>query len=134
MSQGLTLPSGYHIRFKHWRIITKDDGSPLTLAPYRRGQSKWGKNGPHPRGGATVATVYNYDGKEIVAGMAGCSMLDAFSYKIGMAISGGRALKKLQDKLQLPNEGAPEPLPRPFEPPRLPYLWVGDSKYTKVLD
>ena len=114
MTQNLTLPPGYHIKFTHYRVITMSDGSPVTMALYRRGVSKWhARNaGPYPRGGATIATIYNLDGEEVAVGVSDCSMLDAFSYKIGMAISSGRALKKLAEKLQTTGEKSREVLPR----------------------
>lgn len=100
MSQNLTLPEGHYVRFTHYRFYTNLAGEPVTMAHYKRGETKWNGYGPYPRGGATVATIYNSDGDVVATGKADCSLSDAFCYKLGMAISKGRALKKLYILLQ----------------------------------
>lgn len=80
------------IVFKHYRYpLSKGTWPQNKLFHYRRGWSDWE---PTPRGGMTECYVKR--GDEVVAtGVAVCSKKDAFSYRIGRAISRGRALKSL---------------------------------------
>jgi len=50
---------------------------------------------PRERGGYTLCTIRDDDGSELAIGVAECSPLDPFCYRIGRAISLGRAMKRL---------------------------------------
>jgi len=52
---------------------------------------------PLPRGGYTVCTVYD-DEREIAVGIAECSPLDSFCYRIGREVAKGRVIKSLFDR------------------------------------
>lgn len=79
------------VTYEHWRPAQAGDG---TAYRYFIGRSKWK---PNSRGGFTTCRIeVSFDNREyIVVGRADCSKKDAFCYRIGRAISYGRALKSL---------------------------------------
>lgn len=94
---------GYSVRFGHWRprrLSEKEvvrcphcgrQTNGLGLEPYCRGHTSWE---PAARGGKTVCVVLQ-NGEPVCSAAAYCSLEDSFCYRIGRAISAGRALKKL---------------------------------------
>jgi len=59
---------------------------------YQRGETAWT---PSEHGGYTQCFVYDGERNLKATGIAECSPLDSFCYRIGRAISRGRALKSL---------------------------------------
>lgn len=55
-------------------------------------KTKWE---PSPCGGYTTCVIYDDEGREAAIGIAECSPLDSFCYRIGRAIALGRAMKRL---------------------------------------
>ena len=96
------------VEFSHYRIANKKGlsrkGAPSSdwLMRYGKGSGFYSYNNiikqklPFPRGGKTVCVITLDDGAQF-RGTAVCSMSDAFSYKIGRAISHGRAVKAVFD-------------------------------------
>lgn len=62
---------------------------------YQRGVTKWE---PLPRGGYTICTVYDDAEIKLLIGIAECSPLDSFCYRIGREIAKGRLIKNLFDR------------------------------------
>ena len=90
------------VEFRHYRIVDKKrlprKGAPSSDWLMRYGKANGFFSDPHytrhpfARGGKTVCVITLDDGAQF-RGTAVCSMSDAFSYKIGRAISHGRAVK-----------------------------------------
>lgn len=61
---------------------------------FQRGRTKTWQ--PSERGGYTLCFIYNDEGEVVATGVAECSKLDHFCYRLGREISRGRALKTLR--------------------------------------
>lgn len=95
--------------YKHFRFVkscfipnTEDQwrGRHGFASHYQRGESDWT---PRERGGYTLCFVYNSDGEMVSSGIAECSPLDAFNYRIGRTISRIRARAALTETGINPN-------------------------------
>jgi len=73
----------------------------LFAQPYTRDNKPFD---PHERGGITTCEIVD-DGEVVAQGVAYCSPKDAFCYRVGRAIAGGRAAKQLQKVLKEANDG-----------------------------
>ena len=78
-----TIPEGLTVKYQHRRNWTR----PVTMAYVFE---------LDPRGGETVASVFDADGNLVASGVACCHAKDNYSKRIGRAISLGRALKQLE--------------------------------------
>jgi hypothetical protein len=77
------LPEDYMVRYHH---IREHDDAP----PY---EGVWV---PSPKGGETIAKIFDPEGNEVMQGRATCSPLDPFNRSLGRKIALGRALKNLE--------------------------------------
>jgi len=79
-----TIPEGLTVKYQHRRNCTR----PVKMGDY---------SALDPRGGETVASVFDTDGNLVASGVACCHAKDNYSKRIGRAIALGRALKAYRE-------------------------------------
>lgn len=87
------------VYYKHYRWEYCGDNN-YVIAPYSRTLKQFY---PESNGGETECHLVLQDNSEII-GIAECSLKDNFNYKIGRAISYGRAMKKYHEWLDFINQ------------------------------
>lgn len=83
------LPDGYRVRYRHERAYY-DDVPPYIQDSYSLS----------PKGGKTIARIFDAENSLVAEGIALCSDKDNFSRPTGRSISCGRALKALHEGTQ----------------------------------
>lgn len=85
------LPANYSVRFKHFRnrqMIVHPDRLDAGTMPVTIQIA--------PKGGATLAKIYDAEGNHVITGVAYCNPKDQFNKKTGRTIALGRALADLE--------------------------------------
>lgn len=85
------LPEGYIVKYHHRRstkiIHAKKMDGPMEVFD--------------PKGGETIAIVYDTEGKEVIAACAICSPNETFNKRLGRTIALGRALHALDNHIEM---------------------------------
>ena len=89
----MTIPDGLTVRFTHERMAVVNylgQTKPMTYWQARENEAEL-----HPRGGRTIARLFNEHDELVAQGVACCGKRDNFNKRLGRCISLGRALDGL---------------------------------------
>ena len=113
------LPDGHTVRYTHYRLVelAADPANYETLDKYLEDNFHVTRLTDEVRklvsddearvlewGGETLATVRDPDGEIVARASAYCNLTDQFNKKLGRIISLGRALKDLEQRVQVNTE------------------------------